>query len=61
MDYNFHISQICIGVLDQKFYFVSFICLLEDPAYQPIEIAAAEFSLLHGRERTWHKHIHPGI
>jgi len=48
------------GVLDQKFYFVSFICLLEDPAYQPIEIAAAEFSLLHGRERTWHKHIHPG-
>jgi len=48
------------GVLDQKFYFVSFICLLEEPKFQPIEVAATEFSLLGGRERSFHRHLNPG-
>ena len=49
-----------LGVLDQKFYFVSFICLLEEPKFQPIEVAATEFSLLNGRERDFHRHLDPG-
>lgn len=47
-------------VLDEKFYFPSFVCLLEEPEYQPLEIAVVEYSLRNGIERTFHKHINPG-
>lgn len=48
------------AVTERSFYFVSFICLLEEPNPHPIEVAAVEFSLLGGILRNWHKHINPG-
>ncbi|XP_057301629.1 protein maelstrom homolog [Hydractinia symbiolongicarpus] len=47
-------------LLKTKFYFVSFVCLLEEPQYQPIEVSVVQFSLLHGIKKSWHKFINPG-
>ena len=46
--------------MERKFYFVAFICLLEEPVYQALEVAAVEFSLLNGIEKSFHKFINPG-
>ena len=48
------------AVTERNFYFLSFICLLEEPHFQPIEVAAVEFNLLHGIINSWHKFIIPG-
>lgn len=48
------------AVMERNFYFLSFICLLEEPQFQPIEVSAIEFNLLGGIVRDWHKYINPG-
>ena len=48
------------AVLDKHFYFVDFICPLDEPHFQAVEIAVVEYNLVNGIVRHFHKYINPG-
>ena len=47
-------------VIHRKFYLVAFVCLLEEPEHQALEVAANEFTLEGGITRKFHRFIDPG-